>query len=102
MPDFTRLAARSGEIVSPGMGEASIKTCRGLERVYNEIGRDLSANLLTISIDNTPSPLTTGWLTGTTRCRWNLALALPRLLRPQIRSFPVYAARALPLPSVVS
>ena len=26
--------------------------CRGLERVYNEIGRDLSANLLTISTGN--------------------------------------------------
>jgi hypothetical protein len=35
------------------MGEASIKVCRGLERVYNEIGRDLSANLLTISTDRT-------------------------------------------------
>jgi len=36
------------------MGEASIKVYRGLERVYNEIGRDLSANLLTISTDKTP------------------------------------------------
>ena len=54
MPDFSRLAACSGEIVSSGIGEASIKACPGLERVYNEIGRDLSANLLTISTDQTP------------------------------------------------
>jgi len=84
------------------MGEASIKACRGLERVYNEIGRDLSANLLTISIDNTPFAINSRLANRNNALSVEPRISTPRLLRPQIRSSPVYPARALPLPSVVS
>src|SRR5215469_16281042 len=39
MPDLTRLAANSGETVSPGMEKASTRAYRSLKKVYTEIGR---------------------------------------------------------------